>query len=83
MTGRVFELDRTTIRPNDVLDGHFGAALARPSPSRDELPERAEDHEESITPVQDLGDRGRRATEIIRPRWHCGHCRNEAPVRFS
>ena len=61
MIGRVFELDRTTIRPNDVLDGHFGAVLARPSPSRDELPERAEYHEESITLVQERGDRGSRA----------------------
>jgi hypothetical protein len=34
---RVFELDRTTIHSNDVLDRHFGAALARPSPLRDEF----------------------------------------------
>ena len=68
MTARVFELSRTTIRPNDVLDRHFGAALARPSPSRDEFQERAADHEESINLVQEREDRGSRAIGIIRPR---------------
>ena len=83
MTACVFLLDRTIFRPHDVVERHFGAALARPSRSRDEFQQRAADHEESINLMHERGDRGRRATGIIRPRWHCGHCRNEAPVRSS
>ena len=80
---RVFEFYRTAIDCNDVLKRHFGAALAKPSPSSNEFQERTVDHDESMTLVQKLGDRGSKATGTIRPRWHCGHCRNEAPVRSS
>ena len=64
----IFELHRTVIYPHDVRDRHFGAALARPRPSSYEFQERDVGHEESINLVQEQGDRGRRATGIIRPR---------------
>jgi len=43
----------------------------------------APDHDESIITGDLLGDFGNIATNTMRPRWHCGHCRNEQPVRSS
>jgi hypothetical protein len=79
----VFELYRAAIHSDDVGKRHFGAALAKPSPSSNEFEARAADHDESMSLVQELGDRGSRATVSMRPRWHWGHCRNEVPVRSS
>jgi hypothetical protein len=43
----------------------------------------APDHDESIVTADLLGDFSSIATNTMRPRRHCGHCRNDEPVRSS
>ena len=70
-------------RVTAAAGAHLHSALVKPSRLCHEFGVGALDHDESIFTGDLPGSLGSSATNTIRPRWHCGHFRNEEPVSFS
>src|SRR5258708_32543532 len=78
---RCFRLDEAAIAGHSVTRQHSVLGTGQAKPVGHEFEIRLEDHEESMVSGVLVG--GRIETRIMRPCWHCGHFRNEQPVRSS
>ena len=78
---RYFRMDEAAIAARSVTRQHFVLSIGQAKPVGHEFEIGLGNHEESMVAGVLVG--GRIETRIIWPCGHCGHFRNEQPVRSS